>query len=183
MLHNLMINLAKSMALLGGVVLLCLIAIVGISALGLQVNGFGHLDWVETSAPRFAAWLLGTGVGPLTGDYELVAAGAAFAIFAFLPICQITGGHASVDILTDRFPPRIQAALIAFWEVVLAATLILIAARLYVGTMDKMRYGETSYLIQFPLWWSYGASCAAAAIAALVGVYCAAWRFAQAVKP
>ncbi len=172
-------TLATAMALLGGAVLLCLIGIVGISVLGLQINGFAHLDWLETAAPRVAAWLLGTGVGPLTGDYELVAAGAAFAIFAFLPICQITGGHATVDILADTFPPQIQRVLIAFWEVILAATLILIAARLSVGTFDKLGNGETSYLIQFPVWWSYAASSIAAWIAALVGIYCAAWRIMQ----
>ncbi|WP_217520541.1 TRAP transporter small permease subunit [Octadecabacter sp. SW4] len=179
MLHRFMMTLATGMALLGGVVLLGLIAIVGISVLGLQVNGFGHLAWVETTAPRFAAWLLGTGVGPLTGDYELVAAGAAFAVFAFLPICQITGGHATVDLLADRFSQPVRRALTAFWEVVLAAALILIAARLTVGTLDKLGNGETSYLIQFPLWWSYAASSVAAWVAALVGIYCAGWRIAQ----
>ena len=48
------------------------------------------------------------GIGPINGDYELVEAGIAFSIFAFLPLTQITAGHATVDIFTNSLPPKIQ---------------------------------------------------------------------------
>jgi len=30
----------------------------------------------------------------------------AFCIFAFLPYCQLTAGHAAVDVFTDPLPAR-----------------------------------------------------------------------------
>ena len=34
--------------------------------------------------------LIPLGLGPLPGDFELVEAGVAFAVFAFLPWCQLS---------------------------------------------------------------------------------------------
>ena len=42
--------------------------------------------------------------------------------------------------------------------------------------MNKMSYGETSFLLQFPVWWAYGLSFVAAVVASIVAVYCAAAR-------
>jgi hypothetical protein len=47
-----------------------------------------------------------TTFGPVKGDFEVVEAGIAFSIFAFLPICQLHGGHATVDIFTNLMPKR-----------------------------------------------------------------------------
>ena len=41
-------------------------------------------------------------------DYELVEAGVAFAIFAFIPLCQIYGSHATVDIFTIVAARRVK---------------------------------------------------------------------------
>ena len=61
-------------------------------------------------------------------------------------------------------------------EIAFAAVLVLIAWRLYDGMIAKMRYGETSFLLQFPVWWAYAASLFGSVVAALVGVYMAAVR-------
>ena len=172
--------LARLMAVLGGLVLTVLIALVCLSVLGRGGNTFGHSDFLTGIAPGFADWLIATGIGPITGDFELVEAGIAFAIFAFLPLCQLYGGHATVDIFTSKLPTRLNAMLIAFWEVVLAAAILLIAWRLFEGMQDKMRFGETTFLLQFPVWWAYAASFAAAVVAALVAVYCAVARVLEA---
>ena len=58
----------------------------------------------------------------------------------------------------------------------MAAIIVLITWRLFVGMQDKMRYGETTYLIQFPIWWAYAASLVAAISASIVSIYCAAMR-------
>jgi len=127
--------------------------------------------------PGLAQRLLDMGVGPLLGDFELVEAGMAFAIFAFLPLCQITRGHASVDIFTSRMPAMFNRITGVVVDFVFAAVLILIAHRLHSGMMDKMAYNETTYLIQFPIWWAYAASLAAAILAALVAGFRALARF------
>ena len=169
-------RLARVFALLGGVVLSVLILMTCLSIVGRQLNGLLHADWVTGLAPGAAQALLDLGIGPINGDFELVEAGMAFAIFAFLPLCQIAGAHATVDIFTARLPLRLTLALTALWEVVFAVVLIVIAWKLYDGMAGKMRYGETTFILQYPVWWSYAASLAAAALAAVVGVWMALVR-------
>lgn len=174
-------TLARSMALLGGVVLIGLILLTCISVLGRGLNTFGHGDFLTGLAPEAAKALIATGVGPVNGDFEVVEAGIAFAIFAFLPICQLYSGHATVDIFTARLPRRLNRAIMAVWEIVLALAIVLIAWRLYAGFLGKTTNGETTFLLQFPVWWAYGASFVASVGAALVAVYCASARVAEAV--
>ena len=167
------------MAILGGFVLTILIVLVCVSVFGRTMNGVLHGIGASV-APGLATWLLDLGVGPINGDFELVEAGIAFAIFAFLPICHLSGGHATVDIFTSKLPTGVNRILQMVIEVVFAAVLILIAMRLYAGTMSKFSYGETTFLLQFPIWWAYAASLFGATIAAVVSVYIALMRIIEA---
>ncbi len=171
-----MMALARFMAILGGLVLSALILLTCVSILGRQLNGFLHSDFMERVAPGFAEWALNMGVGPVMGDFELVEAGVAFAIFAFIPFCQITAGHASVNIFTNFLPLRANRFLTMVIEIVFAAVLVLIAWRLYEGMMSKRGFGETTFLLQFPVWWAYAASLVGAVTAAIVGIYMGAVR-------
>ncbi len=172
-------RLARLMAALGGIVLTVLILITCLSILGRSLNGVFHGEFMKEFAPGFAQWALDLGIGPINGDFELVEAGIAFSIFAFLPICQITSGHASVDIFTNMLPRRINRFLRAVIEVVFAAVLVLIAWRLYEGMMAKKSYSETTLLLQFPIWWAYAASFFGALMAALIGVFMAGVRMVE----
>jgi TRAP-type C4-dicarboxylate transport system permease small subunit len=167
---------ARLMAMLGGIVLTALVVLTCISVLGRGLNTLGHSDLIEGTLPAFGEWLIGTGVGPILGDYELVEAGIAFAVFAFLPICQLYAAHATVDVFTGMMPGRVNRFLTAFWEVVLALVIIVIGWRLFMGFTEKLDNGQTTFLLQFPIWWAYGASFAAAVVAGLVGIYCAVAR-------
>ncbi len=169
-------RVARVTAIIGGMVLTALVILTCVSVLGRGLNTLGHSELLIGAAPGLAEWLIATGVAPITGDFELVEAGIAFAIFAFLPICQLYGGHATVDVFTALLSTRKNRVIRSFWEVVLSAIILLITWRLYVGMMDKMAYGETTFLLQFPVWWSYAASLVAAVIASVVAIYCAAAR-------
>lgn len=171
-------RLARFMALLGGAVLLALVALTCVSVLGRGLNTFGHSALLGDLAPELAEALLASGVGAVTGDFEVVEAGIAFAIFAFLPICQLKAGHATVDIFTDQLPVKVNRMLVAFWEVVLTLIVLLIAWRLFEGLQSKYSYGETTFLLQFPVWWAYGASFVASVIAGLIALYVAGTRVA-----
>ncbi|AHD02542.1 TRAP transporter small permease [Leisingera methylohalidivorans] len=174
-MHKLMMRLAKSMAYLGGAVLTLLIILTCISIAGRLLNGVFHGDLMERIAPGFSKWMTGW-VGPVNGDFELVEAGVAFAIFAFLPLCQITAGHASVDVVANAFPRGVNRFLRMVTEVVFAAVLVLIAWRLGAGLASKYSNGETSFLLEFPVWWAYGISMIASVVAAIVGIYMGAVR-------
>lgn len=117
-----------------------------------------------------------TPLGPIPGEEELVQAGMAFAIFAFLPLCQITAGHATVDIFTNWLTGRRFRLLQFAIEVLFAAVLITIAVQLKEGMDGRIRSGQTTFLLQFPVWWSYAASLVGAVAAAIVGVWTALAR-------
>lgn len=171
-------KLARTMALIGGAVLTALILMTCLSVLGRSLNTLFH-GTLGDHMPGFSKWMLDIGVGPINGDFELVEAGVAFAIFAFLPLCQLRSGHAVVDVFASRLSHRGMQLLRAIIEVVFAAVLILIAVQLFDGTTSKYQYGETTFLLQFPVWWSYAASSVAAGIAALVGIYVAVVRILE----
>ena len=170
-LDNFMRRLAKWMALVGGVVLMCLIAITCISVIGRLLNTIGHNDFLENNFQFISTQL--TRFGPIIGDFEIVEAGIAFAIMAFLPWCQLNRAHATVELFTGFLPGNLNRFLGFIWEVLFAFVMIIIAWRLYVGTTDKMRFGETTFMLQFPVWWGYAACTVAAIIACIISVYSA----------
>ncbi len=172
MLHSLIARLAQIMALLGGLILCLLVLMICVSVAGRGLGDAAHSGMIGV----LGAWLLDLGVGPILGDFELVEAGMAFAIFSFLPLTQLRGAHARVDVFTSGMGPRVNNALATFWSVMMAVIIVLITWRLFVGMQDKIRYNETTYLIQFPIWWAYAASFAAAIASSIVSIYCAAMR-------
>lgn len=153
--------IARLLALAGGLVLAALVVMTCVSIAGRAFSGFG--------------------LGPVPGDFELVEAGIAFCIFAFLPWCSLNAGHATVDIFTNGLSLRVNRALLAFWEVVMAATVAFIAWRLYEGMLTKLANGETSFLVQFPVWWAYAACLVPAVLAVLVALWSAWDRLRAAV--
>ena len=181
-MYRFFIVLSKVFAYLGGLMLTGLIVMTCASILGRKANELMHTMQAKGILAAPAQWLLDAGVGVIKGDYELIEAGIAFAIFAFLPLCQMTGGHASVDIFTDRLPARFNLVLRAVIEVIFAAVLVVIAVQLASGMFSKLHTGQTTFLLQFPLWWAYALSLTAAAVAAVVGVFMAGLRVAEAVQ-
>lgn len=151
-------QLATLSAILGGLVLCALIAMTCVSIAGRALS--------------FA------GLGPVRGDFELIELGMAFVVFAFLPLAQVNDAHASVDLAVGAMPVRPRRALLAVWEIVLAALMALIAWRLLAGFEDRLRYGDTSYLIGIPLAWAYAACLVPAGIAVLVSLALALRRLA-----
>lgn len=180
-MHRAIKTLAHVTALIGGCVLIALVMMTTLSIAGRSLNKFLHADFFETQLTGMSQFLLDLGIGEINGNYELLEAGVAFAIFSFLPVCQFYGAHASVDVFTSVLPDRINRWIIAFWEVILTAVLILIVWRLYGGLERYLGNGETTFFLQFPVWWSYAFSFAAGVIACVVAAYCAFARIAEAL--
>ena len=179
-MHNLATRAARFMAICGGVVLALLIMLICISVVGRSLNGLLH-GWIGIVLPAVSAWFLQVGVSPINGDFELLEAGVAFSIFAFLPLCQISGGHASVDIFTSKLPCLLNRWLQMIIDTVFAIVLIVMAYQLYKGMLSKQSYGDTTFLLQFPIWWSYAASLIGAVMAAVISVYVAGVRAVECV--
>jgi TRAP-type C4-dicarboxylate transport system permease small subunit len=143
--------LARSLAILGGVVLVVITIITVVSITG-----------------RAFIW---AGLRPVPGDFELVEAGVGFAVFAFLPWCQINRGHATVDVFTSFLPNQVNRHINVFAEVLMTVVITVIAWRLWFGLQDKIRYGETTFILQYPVWWAFAACMAAAVVAVIVSFY------------
>lgn len=151
-------RLARTMAIVGGVVLLAIIVMTCISILGRTF-----------------------GLGEIKGNYEILEAGVAFSIFSFLPVCQLYGTHATVDVFTAGLSQASLRYLRAFWEIILTAIIILLTHRLFGGVERYFNNGETTLFLQFPVWWSYAASFVASVVACIVGVYTAIQRITEAL--
>ena len=156
-------RLARALAILGGLALLAVTALTVASITGRAFTAHG--------------------LGPIPGDFELVEALTAFAVFAFLPWCQLKRGHATVDVFTRLLPERANRLIDLACEVLMALAVALIAWRLWHGMLDKMRYQETSFILQFPLWWAFAAAWAAAAAGVIVAVYAAWLRLRDLLAP
>ncbi|MBO6718236.1 MAG: TRAP transporter small permease [Rhizobiaceae bacterium] len=143
--------LARGLALAGGVVLVIVTILTVVSITG-----------------RSLIW---AGLSPVPGDVELVEAGMGFAIFAFLPWCQYVRGHATVDIFTNFLPSAANRVIDVVSELLMTLVIVLFAWRLWFGMLDKIRYKETTFILQFPIWWPYAAAMVAAAIGVIVSFY------------
>jgi TRAP-type C4-dicarboxylate transport system permease small subunit len=147
---------------------------------------------VMTVASIVGRRLSGLGLGPITGDYELVATGVALAVFAFLPWCQLERGHVSVDLLVDALPARAKAAFGLFADALVALASLVILIQLWRGFGEKFPYGsepvraalgmgykpffaETTYELEIPVWIPYGVAVVLAAFFAAVCLF-TVWR-------
>jgi TRAP-type C4-dicarboxylate transport system permease small subunit len=109
--------------------------------------------------------LLGVGLGPIPGDFELVEMLSAIVVFCFLPWCYLKNGHAAVDLMYVHLPRPVQrtVTVASDWLMLLAWTVL--TWRLLVALGDEYREAETTFILALPLWWAY----ALCAVAAMVG--------------
>lgn len=175
-MHATVDKLTRFFAILGGIALSSLILLTCISILGRSLNSLLHTQWIQSHLPTLADWLLQLGIGPINGDFELVEAGMAFAIFAFLPMCQLYGAHAFVSVFTSKLPAKFNQTLVTVIEIVFAVVLILIAFQLFQGMVSKRNSGQVTFLLEFPVWWAYALSLSGAVAAAIIACYVALVR-------
>lgn len=154
-------RLAAAFALTGGLLLIVLVILSVVSITGRALAG--RVDFLPFR------------LGPIPGDFELVSAGCAVAVCAFLPWCQFRRGHVTVDVFITRLPPRGRAVLTLAGNVLMAGAVAFIAWRLQLGLSDKMRYGETTMILQMPVWYGYAGAVAGLWAFAMTALY-TVWR-------
>ncbi|GFE66625.1 TRAP transporter small permease [Litoreibacter roseus] len=147
---------------------------------------------VITAASITGRALIFAGLSPITGDFELVEAGCAIAIFAFLPWCQLNRGNVTVDIVANALPSRLKAILGLIGDISVTVVAGLILWRIWLGFGEKFPYGsdavrrffgmgskpffpETTYELELPVWIPYAMATFGAAVFLLVSLY-TVWR-------
>ena len=163
-------QISRLTSLIGGFMLATLISLTCFSVAGRVLNSFLHSELVQNIAPDLASFLIEAGIGPIMGDYELLEAGMAGVIFAFMPLCQLQAGPAIVAIFTDKMPATFQSVLMFIIEIIFALTLILVAWQLGNGLGDKYRSHETTALLELPIWYGYAAALIMAYVAGFVAI-------------
>jgi TRAP-type C4-dicarboxylate transport system permease small subunit len=119
--------------------------------------------------------LSGLGLGPVPGDFELVEAGTALAVFCFLPWCHLKGGHAMVDMLWSSYPAAMRRVLAVASDALMLVVWLLLTWRMGVAMLDYRANAETSFILNMPVWWGYAASM----VPAVFGCIAYAWRLLE----
>jgi TRAP-type C4-dicarboxylate transport system permease small subunit len=118
------------------------------------------------------------GSQPIPGDFEFVQMATAVAVFAFLPYCQLRRGNIAVDTFTSGLPPRLNAAIDAFWDLVYAAAIALLAWCLSNGAGDMYRNGTTTMVLGLVVWPALALCTALACVLAITSCVTACRRLA-----
>jgi TRAP-type C4-dicarboxylate transport system permease small subunit len=115
------------------------------------------------------------GLRPVPGDFELVEAGTALAVFCFLPWCHLKRSHAFVDLFWKLYPAPLRRFLAVFSDALMLLVWLFLVWRMGVAMLEYRDNGEVSFILQMPVWWGYGASFAPA----LLGCLAYTWRLLE----
>lgn len=122
-------RLSSLIAVLGGLLALCVALLVVVSVIGRKFFN-----------------------APVDGDFELVQMGTAIAIFSYLPYCQARRGNIVVDTFTSKLSARANAYIDAFWDVAYAGIMGLMSVCLMTGALEHYRSSQTTMLLQLIVW-------------------------------
>lgn len=154
-MNHVVYGLSRAMAWVGALALVLLAAMSVISIAGRALSGLG--------------------LGPVPGDFELVEAGTALAVFCFLPWAHLKRGHAVVDLFWRAYPAPMRRVLDVLADALMAAAWCLLVWRMGVAMLDYRENAEVTFILQFPVWWGYAASM----VPAVVGCLVYAWRLLE----
>ena len=112
---------------------------------------------------------------PLPGDYELVQLGCAIAVAAFLPFCQMRGGHVLVDFFTANSRPAVRAALDTLGALLLAIAAAVFTWRLFAGAVSMKVANDQTTILEIPTWWAIALMVPSFALFSAAGFY-TAWQ-------
>jgi TRAP-type C4-dicarboxylate transport system permease small subunit len=150
-----LLAVTKAFALAGGLVLIAL-------------TGMSFLSVVGRAA--FAK--------PLPGDYELIQLGCAVAVAAFLPFCQMRGGHVLVDFSTAHSRPSARATLDTLGAVLLGIAAAVFTWRLTAGAIGLREANDQTTILEIPTWYAVALMVPSFALFSVAGFYTAwvHWR-------
>lgn len=144
-------RLTGFIALLGGLLALCTALLVVVSVIGRKFFN-----------------------SPINGDFEMVQMATAIAIFSFLPYSQARRGNIMVDTFTTWLPRGVTNIIDAFWDLVYAGMVGLMGVCLLTGTLEHLRSGQTTMLLQLIVWPALGLCAVLSLILACTAVATAA---------
>jgi TRAP-type C4-dicarboxylate transport system permease small subunit len=113
---------------------------------------------------------------PVPGDVEMLQLCAAFASSSFFAWCHLNQGDVKVDFFTERLPAGTVHALDCLGSLLVGAFGALIAWRTAAGAVALHATGETTMILDAPVWLGQGLMVPGFVLLALAGLYRAAWH-------
>jgi TRAP-type C4-dicarboxylate transport system permease small subunit len=107
---------------------------------------------------------------PISGDVELTQFGIAFAISLCLPWAQLHGANIIVDFFTQKLGARSRQRLDAVGALLVAVFCGLLSWRAAAGASAVAAAGETTMILDAPMWISYAVLAPGLALTALIAV-------------
>jgi len=106
---------------------------------------------------------------PIPGTYELVGfLGTVIVSFA-LALTSLEKGHIAVEILVERFPPRIQTGIEAITSLIGAFLFALLTWQSMIYAADMRQSGEVSVTLTMPIYpFIYGLAAGSALLVAVL---------------
>ena len=112
---------------------------------------------------------------PVTGDFELVEMGCAYAVSLFLPYCQFVKRNVVVDFFTAAAPAPVRYGLDALGGLVYAALAALLTWRSWVGAANLRATGDVTTILGLPVGWIVLVTAFSLALVVIVAGY-TVWR-------
>ena len=91
----------------------------------------------------------------IRGEFDLVSFGTSWAVYLFLPYCQLTRGNVVVDFFFSGAGPRLKHLLDALGNLLYFAIAFLLIWRMGVGGIEIFNSGQSSAVLKVPYWLSF----------------------------
>jgi TRAP-type C4-dicarboxylate transport system permease small subunit len=143
------------------------IAIIG----GILLSGLALLTTISITGRA-------TSIGPIPGDFELMAIGTGICVFAFMPYCQLMRGNVLVDFFMDKAPTRAKTIMDTIANSIYLVIAALLTWRMIFGGFDMYNYNELSMTIGFPRWTTFPLSILLLSYLLIIIIY-TIWRSIQ----
>ena len=98
--------------------------------------------------------------------------GVGFVIFSFLPWTQYARGHARVDLFATMMPRLMNRLTDLAADLLLLGVAVIVGWRLWLGMLDKKSYGETTFILQWPVWEAYLSGLLGMSVFVIVALFC-----------
>jgi TRAP-type C4-dicarboxylate transport system permease small subunit len=145
---NLILFLARLMAIIGGVIFIGLVVMSVVSIVGRKTVGF-----------------------VVPGDVEVLQMLAASASASFFPYCHLMHGDIKVDFFTHKLSQKTLWRIDAVGSLLVGLFGALVAWRSWAGAMTVRDSGETSMILAWPVWIPQAFMVPGFALLAAGGIY------------
>lgn len=108
---------------------------------------------------------------PVPGDVEVLQMFAAFASAAFFAYCHLMRGEVKVDFFTAHLAEPKRCFLDAMGSLLVGLVGALLAWRTWVGAMSLREGGESSAILEIPVWIAQALMVPSFILLALAGFY------------